>query len=164
VYKDRIMAIVVITIAVFVFAMSSRLPRGTMEQDPGPAVFPEVVAIAMAGLALALFFTAGSKKKQEKPREISQALDEVQDISEPAREKIKRILACVALLAAFTVCLPVLGFIATTVIFGIGFLMLLYRVQFKKCLVPAIVISIFSYILFEIGFGIPLPRFLQLFR
>ena len=158
------MAIVVIIIAVFVFAMSSRLPRGTMEQDPGPAVFPEVVAMAMAGLALALFFTAGAKRKQEKPKEISQALDEVQGISEPVQEKIKRILACVALLAAYTVCLPVLGFIATTVIFGVGFLMLLYRVKFKKCLVPAIVISLFSYVLFEIGFGIPLPRFLQFFR
>jgi hypothetical protein len=157
------MAIVVLMIAVAVLVTSSRLPRGTMEQDPGPAVFPEVVAMAMAGLALGLFFTAGAKKKQEKPEEISRALDEVQEISEPAQEKMKRIVACIALLAAYIVCLPILGFIATTVIFGIGFLMLLYRIGFKKCLVPAIAISIVTYVLFEIGFGIPLPRFLQLF-
>ncbi len=162
-HKDRVMAILIIILAVFVFALSSRLPKSGVEQDPGSAVFPEVVSMALAALAVGLFFSAGVRKKQEKPKEISQALEEVQKIDEPLREKVKRVLACIAMFAAYTVFLPVLGFIATTVVFGIFFLMLLYRMKFKATLVPAAVITVFSYLLFEVGFGIPLPRFLQIF-
>ncbi len=163
-HKDRVMAIIIISLAVVVFVLSSRLPKSSVEQDPGTRVFPEVVAMAMAGLGLGLFFTAGAKKKQEKPKEISMALDEVQDIAEPVREKAKRLLLCGFMFAVYTVLLPVLGFIATTTIFGIFFLMLLYRMKFKTTLIPAVIITVFSYVLFEIGFGIPLPRFLQIFR
>ena len=163
-HKDRVMAIAIIILAVVVFALSSQLPKSKVEQDPGTRVFPEVVSVAMAALALGLFFTAGAKKKQEKPKEISMALDEVQDIEEPAREKVKRIVICVAMFGVYTLLLPVLGFIATTIIFGIFFLMLLYRLKFKTTLIPAVVITVLSYVLFEVGFGIPLPRFLQIFR
>ena len=163
-HKDRIMAMVVFVFAIVVFFLSSRLPLSNVEQDPGPAVFPKVVAIALALLAVGLFFAAGVKKKQEKPAEMSQALDEVQDIDEPVREKVKRIVVCIALFAAYNLCLPLLGFIATTVVFGIAFLMLLYGMKLLKALVPAIVITLFAFILFEIGFGVPLPTFLQFMR
>lgn len=163
-HKDRIMAIVVFAIAVFLFTLSSRLPVSSVEQDQGPAIFPEVVAIALALLALGLFFAAGAKKKQEKPGEISQALDEVQEIDEPVREKVKRVVACIALFAAYNLCLPVLGFIATTVVFGIAFLMVLYHMKLMRTIFPAIVIALFAFVLFEIGFGIPLPKFMQFIR
>ncbi len=71
VHKDRIMAIVVFAFAIVVFFLSSRLPLSNVEQDPGPAVFPEAVAAALAALGLGLFFAAGVKKKQERPAEIS---------------------------------------------------------------------------------------------
>jgi hypothetical protein len=164
VHKDRIMAIVVFIIAVFLFALSSRLPVSRVEQDQGPAVFPEVVAIALALLALGLFFAAGVKKKQEKPKEISQALDEVQEIDEPGREKVKRVVTCVALFAVYNLCLPVLGFIATTIVFGVAFLMLLYGMKLLKALFPTVIITLFAFVLFEMGFGIPLPTFLQFMR
>ncbi len=162
--KDRIMAIVVFVIAVFLFTLSSRLPVSSVEQDQGPAVFPEAVAIALALLAVGLFFAAGKKMKQEKPREISQALDEVQAINEPVREKVKRVVACVALFAAYNLCLPILGFIATTIVFGVAFLMALYKLKLLKTIFPALVIALFAFVLFEIGFGIPLPKFLQFIR
>ena len=163
-HKDRIMAIVVFAFAVVVFFMSSRLAPSNVEQDPGPAVFPEVVAVALAVLGLGLFFAAGAKKKQEKPAEIAQALDEVQEIVEPVREKVKRVVVCVALFAVYNLSLPILGFIVTTVVFGIVFLMLLFGMRLLKTVLPAIVITLFAFVLFEIGFGIPLPTFLQFMR
>ena len=42
--------------------------------------------------------------------------------------------------------------------------MLLYGMKLLKALVPAIVITLFAFILFEIGFGVPLPTFLQFMR
>jgi hypothetical protein len=164
VHKDRIMAVVVFVFAILVFYLSSRLRVSGVEQDPGPAVFPEAVAIALALLAAGLFFAAGAKKKQEKPKEMSLAQDEVQEIDEPVREKIKRVVACIALFAAYNLCLPLLGFITTTVVFGIVFLMLLYGMKLPKAFVPAVVITLFAFVLFEIGFGIPLPTFLQFMR
>jgi hypothetical protein len=158
------MAIMVFAIAVFLFTLSSRLPISRVEQDQGPAVFPEVVAIALALLAVGLFFTAGIKKKQEKPKEISQALDEVQKIDEPVREKVKRVVVCIVLFAVYNLSLPVLGFIATTIVFGVAFLMVLYHMKLMKTIFPAVVIALFAFVLFEIGFGIPLPKFLQFIR
>lgn len=158
------MAIIVFVIAVFLFLLSSRLPVSGVEQDQGPAIFPEVVAIALALLALGLFFAAGAKKKQEKPKEISQALEEIQEIDEPVREKVKRVVVCIALFACYNLSLPVLGFIATTIVFGIAFLILLFRMKLLKTIAPAIIIALFAFVLFEIGFGIPLPKFLQFIR
>lgn len=163
-HKDRVMAIVVFAFAIVVFFLSSRLPLSNVEQDPGPAVFPEVVAAALAVLGLGLFFAAGAKKKQEKPAEISQAFDEVQEIVEPVREKIKRVVVCVALFAAYNLSLPILGFIVTTVVFGIAFLMLLFGMRLLRTVLPAVIITVFAFVLFEIGFGIPLPTFLQFMR
>jgi putative tricarboxylic transport membrane protein len=164
VHKDRIMAIIVFVIAVFLFTLSARLPVSSVEQDQGPAVFPQVVAVALALLALGLFFAAGVKKKEEKPKEISQALDEIQEIDEPFRAKVKRVVICIFLFACYNLSLPILGFIATTVVFGIAFLMLLFGMRWLKTIAPAIVIALFAFVLFEIGFGIPLPKFLQFIR
>jgi len=163
-HKDRIAAIVLLIIAVVIFVASNRIPSAAIGEGPGPGAFPEVLAIMIAVLSVALWFTAGMKKKKEEPKEAKQAIDEVIEIDEPVRDKVKRILTCIVLLIMYFIILPMAGFLAATMLFGVAFLMLLYRMKWKACLFPASAIAGFGFVLFELALNIPLPAFMEAFK
>lgn len=163
-HKDRIMAIVLFTLAVIIFVASARIPTAAIGEGPGPGAFPEVLAVMIAVLSVALWFTAGLKKKKEEPKEAKQAIGEVLEIDEPVRNKVKRILTCIALLTVYFIILPMAGFLAATMLFGVAFLMLLYRMKWKACLFPAAAIAGFGFVLFELTLNIPLPAFMEAFK
>ena len=60
--------------------------------------------------------------------------------------------------------LPYAGFILSTIIFGMAFLVLIFRVSVMKSIFPAVAISLFCYLMFELGLRIPLPAFMQTLR
>lgn len=162
--KDRIVAVVLLFFAAFIVVSGARIPQASIGGGPGPGAFPMFLGTVLAVLAVALFWTAGRKKKKEEPKEAALAMDEVQDIDEPVREKVKRVVTSVILLAVYFVMLPYLGFIASTIIFGIGFLMLLYREKAKATIIPVLAITIFAYVVFELALSIPLPAFMEAVR
>lgn len=163
-HKDRITAIALLIFAVAIFVAANRIPAAAIGEGPGPGAFPEVLAIMVAALSVALWFTAGLKKKKEEPKEAKQAIDEVIEIDEPQMDKLKRILICIGLLIVYFVVLPMVGFLAATSLFGIAFLALLYRMKVRHCVLPAVAISAFGFILFELALNIPLPAFMEAFK
>lgn len=159
--KDRIVAVIMMIFAVFIFVGAVSIPKASMGEGPGPEAFPIFLAVVLAVLSIMLFWTAGRKKKKEEPKEAKQAMDEVQAIDEPAAAKIRRVITSVILLMVYFIILPFLGFIASTVIYGIAFLMLLYSEKAKATLIPAIAITIFAFVIFEMALSIPLPAFME---
>lgn len=163
-HKDRKVAVILLIFSVFVFVTGAKIPAASLGEGPGPGAFPMFLAIVLAGLSISLWITAGRKKKKEEPKEAAKALDEIQKIDEPVRDKVRRVVTCVGLLAAYFLVLPVTGFIGSTILFSFGFLMFLYKVEVKKCVVPAIAISAFAFVLFEMGLSVPLPAFMEIFK
>ena len=163
-HKDRIIALVLFVLAIIVWVASNNIPKASIGVGPGPGTFPAFLAIGILVLSVTLWFTAGLKKKKEEPKEAKQAIEEVIDIDEPVREKMKRILGCIGLLMVYFIILPMLGFIPATLVFGIAFLQLLYRMNFKKCIVPAAAIAVFGFVLFELALNVPLPAFMETFK
>lgn len=159
--KDRIVSVIMLAFAIFIFVGGAKIPQASAGGGPGPGAFPMFLGTALAGLSVMLFWTAGRKKKKEEPKEASQALDEVQEIDEPVRDKVKRVITCVVLLMLYFVILPYLGFLASTLLYSVAFLMLLYREKSKAALIPAIAITIFAFVMFELALGIPLPAFME---
>lgn len=159
--KDRIVAIIMLLFAIFIFVGAAKIPKANMGEGPGPEAFPMFLAFVLGGLSIMLFWTAGRKKKKEEPKEAKQAMDEVQAIDEPTGAKVRRVVTSVVLLMVYFLILPFLGFIASTVIYGVAFLMLLYSEKAKATLIPAIAITIFAFVIFEMALSIPLPAFME---
>ncbi|NLI91792.1 MAG: tripartite tricarboxylate transporter TctB family protein [Peptococcaceae bacterium] len=163
---DRKSAVVLICLALFVFVNAWRIPRAALQYEIGAGIFPMFLATILGFLSILLFITAGKKSKslEDAPEEAASVQSDVEKIQEPIANRVKRIVKGLVVLGVYLVLLPYLGFIIDTILFGIGYLMLLYGFRFLKTLVPAVAMAVLGFLIFEIALRIPLPMFMETFR
>lgn len=136
---DRIIAILLLALAVGMFLYTFTFPGTLQPTDPGTAAFPRILAVALAVLAVILFLT---------PRE-SKLLPEW-----AGTFPIVGIIVATALYALF---LPLLGFLLSTVLFLVGALLLMGVRRPVYLVAVPIVLSVVLFGLFGLLLEVPLP-------
>jgi divalent metal cation (Fe/Co/Zn/Cd) transporter len=167
--NDQISAVVLFILAIVIFVSAINIPvsdLARLQKGPGASAFPIFVAVLLFILSIALFFSAGQKGKdlEKAPKEASKLQAENVKIELPVKVRLAKILGSIVMLVTYILILPYVGFIASTTLFGLAFLTLIFKVTLKKSILPAIIISMFCYIAFELGLKIPLPSFMQSIR
>lgn len=104
---DRIAAIILLALAVFVFAESFTMPDPVQKLDPGVAAFPRGLAVLIGVLALVPLF-------RPQPGEPL-----------PQGRYAWRVIGTVLLLAGYAMVLDLIGFVITTILFILAELLLL---------------------------------------
>jgi divalent metal cation (Fe/Co/Zn/Cd) transporter len=168
-HNDRIVAVVLMIMAVLIFVSSIRIPKSelaSLQMGPGPSAFPIFLAVLLAVLSICLFVVAGRKGKdlEEAPEEAAAVQSESTTLDVPLGLRLSRILGAIGMMIVYFLGLPYAGFILSTIIFGMAFLVLIFKMSVKKSILPAVTISLFCYLMFELGLKIPLPAFMQSLR
>jgi putative tricarboxylic transport membrane protein len=136
---DRIAAVILLALAVFVFAYSFTLPAPVQELDPGVAAFPRGLAVLIGLLALVPLLRP--QPGEPLPRGI------------PAW----RVIGTVVLLAGYAMILDIAGFVITTVMFVLVELLLLGVRRPVTLIVMPLGVGLGLFYLFRILLGVALP-------
>lgn len=158
---DRKVSLFLMLFAIAVFVKANLIPAAALQREVGAGVFPMFLAALLAVLSIALFITAGKKKKKEVPKEASNVQSDIEKINESKAARVKRIIKAIVVLAIYIALLPYLGFIVDTVLFGIVYLTLLYSYKPLKSIFPAAAMAFLGYLIFQVALQIPLPAFME---
>lgn len=116
----------------------------------GPRLFPQVSGVVMALLSTYLVIRFFWRRRQG----TLESADEVMEL--PYRDVI-RVVTFTALIVAYILVFPVVGFVATTAgMLFIGFLLLGFR-QYILGVVLSIILSVGIYVVFTSLLNLPLP-------
>ncbi len=167
--NDRFTAIFLMVMAAVIFFAALRIPKSelsSLQMGPGAAAFPLFLAIMLAVLSIALFIIAGRQGKdlEEAPEEAATVQSDSAKLDVPLRIRLSRILGAIVMLIGYFLGLPYAGFTASTILFGLAFLTLIFKISLKKSILPSVAISALCYLMFELGLKIPLPAFMQAVR
>jgi putative tricarboxylic transport membrane protein len=158
---DRKVSVFLILFAIGVFFKAYLIPTAKLQREVGAGAFPMFLAILLGILGIALFITAGKKKKSEAPKEAATVQSDVEEIQESKADRVKRIIKALVILAVYIATLPYLGFVVATVLFGIVYLTLLYSYKPLKSIFPAAAMALLGYLIFKVALQIPLPAFME---
>lgn len=158
---DRKVSVFLILFAIAVLVKAYLIPTAALQRGVGAGAFPMFLAALLVILSIALFITAGKKKKKEVPKEAANVQSDVEKIEESTSSRVKRIVKAIVVLAVYIAALPYLGFIIATVLFGIGYLTLLYSYKPLKSIIPAAAMALLGYLIFQVALQIPLPAFME---
>ncbi|WP_026820482.1 tripartite tricarboxylate transporter TctB family protein [Arthrobacter castelli] len=136
---DRVAAVILLALAVFVFAYSFTMPDPVQELDPGVAAFPRGLAVLIGVLALVPLF-------RPQPGE---AL--------PRGLYAGRVIGTVALLAGYAMVLDIIGFVITTVAFTLAELFLLGIRRPVTLIVMPLGVGLGLFYVFRTLLGVALP-------
>jgi putative tricarboxylic transport membrane protein len=124
--------------------LSFQYPLGQLDQ-PGPGVFPGIVAVIMILASLTTVW-AGWK------------MDRAVHVDFPDGKDRKRLVCMIGLLLGYILLLPWLGQIIVSMLFGVLFLRLLSDLGWLRILVYSFLISIAIYVVFVVLLSVPMPR------
>ena len=116
---------------------------------PGPTVFPIILGTAMAAAALWLLILPGQPDKEKK--------ESSETVGRPRFRKNWRFYLMWALLIAYVLLLPQLGFIICSVVLLAAFFFLLGEKRWHLAIAIAVVFSLGIYFLFAKALQINLP-------
>jgi putative tricarboxylic transport membrane protein len=136
---DRVVAGVLLALAVGMFLYTFTFPGTLQPTDPGTAAFPRILAVALGALALISLL---------RPQEVALL---------PERSGTVPLVGIVVLTALYAGVVPVLGFLVSTVVYLVGALLLMgVRSPVYLVLVP-VVLSFALFGLFGLLLEVPLP-------
>ena len=158
---DRKVSVFLILFAITVFVKAHLIPAAKLQREVGAGIFPMFLATLLVILSIALFITAGKKKKKEGPKEATNVQSDVEKIEESRAARVKRIVMAIVILAIYFILLPYLGFIVSTILFGIVYLTVLYSYKLQKSIFPAAAMALLGYLIFQVALQIPLPAFME---
>jgi putative tricarboxylic transport membrane protein len=141
-HTDKLASFLLVLLAIGVFIVSQDFPS-SVTNAPGPAFFPQVIAVGIAGLAFAQFVFAVVG-------------DEVREHTISV-EATRRVVIPIIYLVMYVLVLPLLGFFLTTIAFLVG-LMYYSGARNLRISVPLSIIvgAVLQYVF--VGFlHIPLP-------
>ncbi len=136
---DRIVAGILLALAVGMFAYTLTFPGTLQPTDPGTAAFPRILAVALGVLALALLL---------RPDEVSLL---------PERAGAFPMVGIIVLTAVYAAVLPILGFLISTIAYLAGALLLMKVRKPVYLVVVPIIVSITLFALFGLLLEVPLP-------
>lgn len=136
---DRIAAVILLALAVFVFAYSFTMPDPVQELDPGVAAFPRGLAVIIGILALVPLF---------RPQP-----------GEPLPKGLYawRVIGTVVLLVGYSMVLDIIGFVITTVLFTVAELLLLGVRRPVTLVVMPLGVALGLFYIFRTLLGVALP-------
>ena len=140
---DIVSALIVIPICLYVFYESGRWP--VLPDLGNPAWIPRAVASCLLGATLLLLGKALTGRSLALPSRLEGA-------------DRARVLWIAALTGAYVVCIERLGFIATTVPYLFGFVLVLGERRWGRLILFAVVVPVVTYLVFDTTLNVPLPR------
>jgi putative tricarboxylic transport membrane protein len=136
---DRVIAIVLLALAVGMFLYTFTFPGTLQPTDPGTAAFPRILAVALGVLAVLLFLS---------PREAKLL---------PERAGTFPMVGIVVATVLYALVLPLFGFLVSTALYLIGALLLMgVRRPVYLAVVP-LALSVVLFGLFGLLLEVPLP-------
>lgn len=136
---DRVIAGMLVVLAVAMFVATTEFPPPGQPNDPGTAAFPRIVAVLLGLLALGLLV---------RPDKGSLL---------PSRDRLPRVVAIMALTAAYGILLPTLGFLAVTTAFMVVALLIMGVRRPVPLLLVTLGVTFGLYYLFAEGLSVFLP-------
>lgn len=144
---DRYIGIVLVSFGMLVFIKSFTYPFGSL-RSPGAGFFPLFFSILL--ITLAAIIVAGSFLKKNK--KISS------DSFFESKDGFKKILLALLSLVGFRFALPQIGLALTTFLFILFLGKFLANYKWKTSGALALIVSIFSYFIFQSLLKIPFPE------
>lgn len=131
--------VLTLTLGVAALWVSAGIPVGRLDNDPGPALLPQVAGLALVGFSLFLLW-------HREPHE-----------QMPRGSAMVRVVLSIVFSFAYALAMEPLGFPTATTLFLIA---QMYLVGLRKPLVlvpSALVLAVAIYALFRYGLEVPLP-------
>lgn len=125
--------------------LATRLSLGGL-YEPGPGLFPLLLAFVILGLALVLFFKTIFKAKGEQQR-----------ISFKWISSMAKVLPVLTLLLLYAIFLERLGFLIVTFLLILLLLLVVYPQKWWVSLIAALAGSLGSYVIFQVWLHSQLP-------
>lgn len=121
----------------------------SLSYPPTAARLPQILIVALAILAIAMFVEAVKKQAKEKVVE-----------KEEQKEKInvKRVLVFGAMIVAYVFLLEFVGYFILTPLFTFGALMYLKATKPIVAILISIIFPLFIYALFSLFLNVPVPK------
>jgi hypothetical protein len=136
-----------------VYYLMRDIPSGTLEEGMGSAFFPGCLVLVLACLSVILIFTGIFRKSGE--GEKGESVNEKQLPLIGPHLKIPAMLTLTV--AIYLTVLEVFGFLAITPFF-IFVVILIFRSSLLKASLMGLGITGVIYLIFDLGFQIPLPK------
>lgn len=153
--KRRVLALAFMALAVAIYTYAGTFPLGE-GGDPGPRVFPRVIAILMGGLALLQWvLSIKSQAKQVGAESLPKT-----KASGMSSKKLTRCVVFLLLIMVFALAFEWLGAYSATALFllvSFFFLNKGKKNQFLYSVIWALGFTAAIYVVFEMVFSIPLP-------
>lgn len=142
--KDIIVSIAMLLFGAWFMSLSSELPIRSIENIPGPAFFPGIVAFFIVALSLALLVRG------------VRGLRDVQAFSQTVTFPRKAVFVIVLFVIMLAV-LPYAGFLMAAIPFFAALMVLCENNKPIQVLIGSVCIPVFLYYLFRHAFSILLP-------
>lgn len=139
---DKIIGVLVIIIGLIILGLTLSFPPASRKGIPGPALLPQLIAIALIVCGTALFFTASAKKIYRRV--------------EFNREAAKRLIGVMVLASLSALALTLLGFLISSAVSSFVFLIIL-RVRLHIAVLTAAAITAGIYMVFHYGLQVQFP-------
>ncbi|RPI04078.1 MAG: tripartite tricarboxylate transporter TctB family protein, partial [Zetaproteobacteria bacterium] len=140
---DIVAALLLFPACLYVFYESGRWP--ILPDMGNPAWIPRGVAACLFGAACVLMVRALQGRAHTLPSRL-EGTDRT------------RVLLAVSLTAGYVIAVERLGFIASTALYLLGFVMTLGERRWWRLAVFAAVVPVIAYLVFDAGLNVPLPR------
>jgi putative tricarboxylic transport membrane protein len=145
---NQITGIAGLILAAYIIRVASRMTY-TVEYSPGAGFFPLWLGILLAALSLGLFLQATFPPKSGGGKEESFL---------PDKEGLKRTLLFFAVFALSIAVMGTLGFLITSFLFTIIFLIAVEKYSWLKGFVTSLCMAVVLYLLFNTALHVPLPK------
>lgn len=139
---DRTIGVLVIIIGLITLGLTLSFPSASRKGIPGPALLPQLIAIALIICGAILSITAGFKK--------------INKNVEFNRQAIKRLIGVIVLTSLSAAALPYVGFVAASAVTSFIFLLIL-RVRIPMAVLIAVAITVGIYAVFHYGLQVQFP-------
>lgn len=135
-------------VGIYAFGIG-QIPKLLISDELGPQAFPILLAVCLSIIAVMLFIEGiKSETWQESKSEFKRFL----------REDLRIVVPSAIAVLIYFLAFEHLGYFLSTLIFLLGFILLLYRGPKWIGIVTAVGFSIVSYVIFVMIFAAPLPR------
>ncbi|MFB4158829.1 tripartite tricarboxylate transporter TctB family protein [Geomicrobium sp. JSM 1781026] len=155
---NGILSIIVISLSIFFLVMTFNLPDTESAGTITASVWPMIILFVMLlmGILLALrTYRERAKGHIEEP-------EESESKSKPANPNYHWLV--MAVLAGYTLAMPLIGFLVATPLFIILLALVLGMTKIRYLLLTSLISHGAAVLLFLYGFNIPLPRGIGFFR
>jgi len=148
-FNDKIMSLVLIALAVFIFTNARTLPA-LPGQPVGPALFPMTISVLLAIVSIAIFARSAAQRSDKKSHWITIG-------HRPDFRTLLSVVLIPVTIIFYIMVADETGFIAASVII-LSVMMLAYGVGLWASLAIAILMSVICFLLFRMALFVPLPE------